>query len=149
MGRMDIFHLACQMGRETSTALKHSEKKGRKRRREGRGCAGGVDCQCNGICFIFYSNWQGRRKVTGGRGQRGEGSAKGNWAWSLRFAPADCKISDLRSCGLRDKMQSVVDPACAPLHPPPPPSNLCLYNLSIHQAHNKAIKATLESTQIP
>lgn len=27
MGRMDIFHLACQMGRETSTALKHSEKK--------------------------------------------------------------------------------------------------------------------------
>lgn len=75
------------------------------------------------------------------------GARRGNWAWSARFAPADCKISDLRSCGLRDKMQSVVDPVhCTPLPLSLPRSIaiLCLYNLSIHQAHNKAIKATLD-----
>lgn len=77
-------------------------------------------------------------------GKEGHG---GNWAWSARFAPADCKISDLRSCGLRDKMQSVVDPVhCVPLPHSLPHSIeiLCLYNLSIHQAHNKAIKAPLD-----
>lgn len=77
----------------------------------------------------------------------GKEGHRGNWAWSARFAPADCKISDLRSCGLRDKMQSVVDPVhCTPLPLSLPRSIaiLCLYNLSIHQAHNKAIKATLD-----
>lgn len=74
---------------------------------------------------------------------QGKQGKKANWAWPARFAPADCKISDLRSCGLRDKMQSVVDPVhCTPL--PHSIAILCLYNLSIHQAHNKAIKATLD-----
>lgn len=112
MGRMDIFHLACQMGRETSTALKHSEKKEEKR---GEGLRRRSRLSVQWDMLHFLQQLAGAAESD--RGQGGGGSAKGNWAWSLRFAPADCKISDLRSCGLRDKMQSVVDPACAP--PPP------------------------------
>lgn len=112
--------------REKGTAMPTLPQRRRRRRRR-------LSMQWDMLHFL--------QQLLGKEGQRG------NWAWSARFAPADCKISDLRSCGLRDKMQSVVDPVhCVPLplFLPRSIAILCLYNLSIHQAHNKAIKATLD-----
>lgn len=98
-----------------NTARKGEEERGEGLRRRSR-----LSVQWDMLHFL--QQLAGAAESDRGQGAWARGSTKGNWAWSLRFAPADCKISDLRSCGLRDKMQSVVDPACAPLPPSPSPT---------------------------